>query len=68
VGRGRLHGLILADNGSDWYLTGDSDDRWGPLMDVLVPELRTVHGSDFRCWTPARRSPSSPPEGVGSPA
>ena len=41
------YGLILADNGSDWYLTGDSDDRWGPLMDALVSELRGVHGSDF---------------------
>ena len=43
----KTYGLILADNGSDWYLTGDSDDRWAPLMDALVPELRTVHGSDF---------------------
>ena len=43
----KTYGLILADNGSDWFLTGDSDDRWDPLMDVLVPELRTVHGSDF---------------------
>ncbi|HYV48345.1 MAG TPA: hypothetical protein VFA20_25975 [Myxococcaceae bacterium] len=43
----KTYGLILADNGSDWYLTGDSDDRWDPLMDALVPELRAVHGSDF---------------------
>jgi hypothetical protein len=25
----QTYGLILADNGSDWYITGDSDDRWG---------------------------------------
>lgn len=25
-------GMILADNGSDWYLTGGSDDRWEPLV------------------------------------
>lgn len=43
----KTYGLILADNGSDWFLTGDSDDRWDPLMDALVTELRTVRGSDF---------------------
>jgi hypothetical protein len=29
------YGIILADNGSDWFITGDSDDRWAPLMDGL---------------------------------
>ncbi|HZU82361.1 MAG TPA: hypothetical protein VE987_05575 [Polyangiaceae bacterium] len=41
------YGLILADNGSDWYVSGDSDDRWAPLMDGLVSALGQVHGSDF---------------------
>jgi hypothetical protein len=41
------YGLILADNGSDWYITGDSDDRWDPLMDDVIDGLRDVHGSDF---------------------
>ena len=41
------YGIILADNGSDWYITGDSDDRWDPLMDDLLSGLRTVHRSDF---------------------
>jgi hypothetical protein len=41
------YGLILADNGSDWYLTGDSDDAWAPLMDQLIADFRKVHGSDF---------------------
>ncbi len=24
------YGIILADNGSDWYISGDSDDAWNP--------------------------------------
>ena len=41
------YGIILADNGSDWYLSGDSDDAWSPLMDQLVGDFDKVHGSDF---------------------
>jgi hypothetical protein len=41
------YGIILADNGSDWYIGGDSDDGWTPLMDGLVTTLSKVHGSDF---------------------
>jgi hypothetical protein len=41
------YGLILADNGSDWYFGGDSDDAWTPLMDQLVGDFEMVHGSDF---------------------
>ena len=41
------YGLILADNGSDWYFQGDSDDAWTPLMDDLVSDFENVHGSDF---------------------
>ncbi len=41
------YGLILADNGSDWYLTGDSDDRWDAIIDDVLADLGAVHGSDF---------------------
>jgi hypothetical protein len=41
------YGLILADNGSDWYFGGDSDDAWTPLMDQLVGDFEKLHGSDF---------------------
>jgi hypothetical protein len=41
------YGLIVADNGSDWYFQGDSDDAWTPLMDQLLTDFDTVHGSDF---------------------
>lgn len=43
----QTYGLILADNGSDWFITGDSDDRWEPLMDDVIGGLRQVRGSDF---------------------
>jgi hypothetical protein len=39
------YGMILADNGSDWYLSGVPDARWD--NDQLVGELAQVHGSDF---------------------
>jgi hypothetical protein len=43
----KKYGLILADNGSDWYITGESNESWEPLMDDLVGDLRQVHGRDF---------------------
>jgi hypothetical protein len=43
----QTYGLLLADNGSDWYVGGDSDDRWDSLMDDVISGLRAVHGSDF---------------------
>lgn len=44
----KKYGIILADNGSDWYISGDSDDRWtSTLMDTLNTDFGAVHGSDF---------------------
>jgi len=43
----KQYGLMLADNGSDWYFGGDSDDAWTPLMDSLVSDFDKLHGSDF---------------------
>ena len=39
------YGMMLADNGSPWFLTGVPDERWDD--DTLVTELRRVQGSDF---------------------
>jgi hypothetical protein len=41
----KKYGMILADNGSPWYISGVPDPRWND--DVLVSELRRVKGSDF---------------------
>ena len=38
------YGMILADNGSSWYLSGVPDERWD--NDVLR-ELRDIRGVDF---------------------
>jgi hypothetical protein len=40
----KKYGMILADNGSAWYISGAPDDRWD--NDVLR-QLRQVRGSDF---------------------
>lgn len=41
----KKYGMILADNGSNWYISGVPDSRWND--DTLVNELRLVKGSDF---------------------
>ncbi len=40
----KTYGMILADNGSAWYISGAPDPRWN--NDVLR-ELKLVKGSDF---------------------
>jgi hypothetical protein len=40
----KKYGMILADNGSSWYLSGAPDDRWD--NDVLHT-ISQIHGSDF---------------------
>ncbi len=39
------YGIILADNGSNWYITGAPDSRWDD--DALVSAFKSLHGSDF---------------------
>ena len=49
----KTFGLIVADNGSDWYFQGDSDDGWNAqdVTDTYIGELLTdfdtVTGADF---------------------
>src|SRR5690606_4530533 len=40
----KTYGMILADNGSAWYLSGAPDERWdnGALRD-----LKSITGDDF---------------------
>ncbi|MCA9374149.1 S-layer homology domain-containing protein [Candidatus Peregrinibacteria bacterium] len=40
----KKYGMILADNGSDWYITGASDPRWD---DDDLGQLKSVPGSAF---------------------
>lgn len=43
----KRYGIILADNGSNWYISGESNEGWDPYMDGLLAGLRLIHGSDF---------------------
>ncbi len=40
----KTYGMILADNGSPWFVSGAPDSRWD---DDDLHQLQTLHGSDF---------------------
>ena len=40
----KKYGMILADNGSSWFISGAPDERWN--NDVLA-ELHQIQGSNF---------------------
>ncbi len=50
----KTYGLIVADNGSDMYVTGTYDTRWD--NDVLNPAFASLKASDFEViqlgWQP----------------
>jgi hypothetical protein len=58
------YGLILADNGSDMYITGTMDARWN--NDVLNPAFHDLTANDFEVvslgW--GRGNPPQPPTGL----
>ncbi len=51
----KIYGLIVADNGSDMYISGTYDTRWN--NDVLNPAFASLTASDFEVvqlgWRPA---------------
>ena len=56
----KRYGLIVADNGSDMYISGTYDTRWN--NDVLNPAFRSLTASDFEVITLGYRSsaPAAP--------
>jgi hypothetical protein len=40
----KTYGMIVADNGSSWYISGDTDPRWN---DNDLDQLKSVPGSAF---------------------
>jgi hypothetical protein len=40
----KTYGMILADNGGSWFISGAPDSRWN---DAQMDTLKRVHGSDF---------------------
>lgn len=51
----KKYGLIMADNGSDMYITGTYDSRWD--NGILNPAFGSLHANDFeviqRGWKPS---------------
>ena len=45
----RRYGLIVADNGSPWYISGTPDRRWD---DDDLDQLKRVPGSAFEAVRP----------------
>ena len=44
----KKYGIILADNGSNWYISGDTNDGWSStVMDNIVSGFGKIHGGDF---------------------
>jgi hypothetical protein len=53
------YGLIVADNGSDLYVSGTYDTRWN--NDVLNPAFRAITASDFEVVTLGYRGSATVP-------
>jgi hypothetical protein len=55
----KTHGLIVADNGTDLYVSGVHDTRWN--NDVLNPAFALLKASDFEViqlgWSPPAATP-----------
>ncbi len=47
----KTYGIILADNGSNWYISGAPDPRWD---DDMLSQLSGVRGSDFEAVDESR--------------
>jgi S-layer homology domain len=54
----KTYGLILADNGSDMYVTGTWDERWD--NDVLNPAFASLTASDFEVVALGWQGPLAP--------
>ena len=56
------YGLIVADNGSDMYISGTFDTRWD--NSILNPAFAALSASDFEViqlgWKPASGLPNQP--------
>jgi hypothetical protein len=40
----KTYGMMVADNGGDWFVTGTADARWD---DAAMETLKQLHGRDF---------------------
>ncbi len=56
----KTYGLIVADNGSDMYVTGTNDPRWAPYMNSIASAVRTVRVTDFEVVQLGWQPPATP--------
>ena len=49
----KRYGLIVADNGSNWFFSGTSDRRW---VDADLDQLKRIPGSAFQVVKSAARA------------
>ncbi len=56
----KTYGLIVADNGSDMYVTGTNDSRWTPHMSGIASAIRTIRVTDFEVVTLGWQPPPMP--------
>lgn len=56
----KKHGLIVADNGGNWFFSGAPDARWN---DAEIDKLKALKGSDFEAvlTVDAKGNPLLPP-------
>ncbi|MFO0704903.1 MAG: cell wall-binding repeat-containing protein [Candidatus Andersenbacteria bacterium] len=40
----KKHGMFVADNGSDWFISGETDSRWN---DTDLDQLKGISGNNF---------------------
>ncbi len=59
----KTYGLIVADNGSDMYISGTYDQRWN--NDVLNPAFRALSASDFEVVAVGYHPPATPSAPTG---
>jgi hypothetical protein len=50
----KRYGMIVADNGSSWYISGAPDERWS---NDQLHTLHRVKGSDFRVVNTSKLRP-----------
>jgi hypothetical protein len=59
----KRYGLIVADNGSDLYVSGTFDTRWN--NDILNPAFHALRGSDFEVIALGYNPPATPDPPLG---
>jgi hypothetical protein len=62
----KKYGLIVADNGSNWFIQGTHDDRWD---DDEIGELKSIEGNHFEAVdiSPWMNSPQFEPNSAAVP-